>query len=85
MAHPASPHPGPVTPDTLIFVYVAVLLAGLSALAIYSELRRRRFEPTPSEDRIFRCEKCGLVYTDDADVDRSRCPQCGRLNESFKF
>lgn len=74
-----------MNPDTLIFVYVAVLLAGVSGLAIYSELRRRRFEPTPSEDRIFRCEKCGAVYTDDSDVDRSRCPQCGLLNESFKF
>jgi len=74
-----------MSPDTLIFLYVALLLAGVSGLAIYSEFRRRRFEPTPSEDRIFRCEKCGFVYTDDADVDRSRCPQCGRVNESFKF
>ena len=71
--------------DTLIFGYVVVLLAALSAVAIYSEHRRRRFEPTPSEDNIFRCEKCGFVYTDDRDVERSRCPQCGLLNDVFKF
>ncbi len=74
-----------MSPDALIFVYVTVLLGGLVALTIYTELRRRRFRPTESDDRIFRCDKCGLVYTDDPDVDRSRCSQCGKLNEAFKF
>ena len=71
--------------SSLIFAYVVVLLAALSGVAIYSEHRRRRFEPTPSEDHIFRCEKCGFVYTDDSDVERSRCPQCGTLNNVIKF
>jgi predicted Zn-ribbon and HTH transcriptional regulator len=69
----------------LIFTYVVVLLSALTGVAIYAELRRRRFEPTPSEDRIFRCRKCGYVYTDDPDVDRSRCSQCGQLNEPIQF
>ncbi len=69
----------------LLFCYVFSVLAGLSALAIYSELRRRSFGPTPTEDHIFRCEKCGYVYTDDPDVDRSRCPQCGATNGVFTF
>ena len=71
--------------DALIFGYVVVLLAALLLVAIYSEHRRRRFEPAPSEDNIFRCETCGFVYTDDSDVERSRCPQCGTLNSVFKF
>jgi predicted Zn-ribbon and HTH transcriptional regulator len=71
--------------DTLIFGYVMVLLLALSVVAIYSEHRRRRFEPTPSEDNIFRCEKCSFVYTDDGDVERSRCPQCGTLNSVIEF
>ena len=70
---------------SLVFAYVTLLLAALGALTLYSETRRRRFRPAASEDCIFRCEKCGLVYTDDADVDRSRCSQCGKLNEAFKF
>jgi len=69
----------------LIFTYVVVLLAGLAAAGIYSELRRRRFEPTGTEDRIFRCRRCGYVYTDDPDVDRSRCSQCGQMNEAIQF
>ena len=71
--------------QTLILLYVVSLLAGLSALAIYYELRRRRFGPAATEDRIFRCQNCGLVYTDDPDVDRSRCSQCGRLNNAIEF
>ena len=69
----------------LILAYVGVLLAGLAGVGIYTELRRRRFEPTPSEDHIFRCRHCGYVYTDDPDVDRSRCSQCGQMNEAIKF
>jgi len=69
----------------LILTYVIVLLAALAGVSIYSELRRRRFQPAPSEDRIFRCGRCGYVYTDDPDVDRSRCSQCGRTNKAIVF
>lgn len=69
----------------LILTYVVIMLGALAGVAIYAELRRRRFEPAPSEDRVFRCRKCGYVYTDDADVDRSRCAQCGQMNEPVQF
>jgi rubrerythrin len=69
----------------LILAYVIVLLAGITGVGIYSELRRRRFEPSPSEDHIFRCRRCGYVYTDDPDVDRSRCTQCGQMNKAIVF
>ena len=69
-----------------IFVgYVTVLLGGLAAAGIYEEFRRRRFEPGPSQDRIFRCQKCGYVYTDEPDVDLSRCSQCGQANAPIEF
>ena len=74
-----------MTPEQLFFLYVLAWLAALGAVAVYYEFRRKRFEPEPSEDNIFRCEKCAFVYTDDADVDRSRCPQCGAVNTVFKF
>jgi rubrerythrin len=70
---------------SLILLYVVVLLAALTGIAVYSELRRRRFEPTPSKDSIFRCRQCGYVYTDDSDVSRSRCSQCGHTNEAMEF
>jgi hypothetical protein len=69
----------------LISAYVAVLLGALVGLSIYYELRRKQFEPRPSADRIFRCKKCAFVYTDDPDVDLSRCPHCGRMNEAIEF
>ena len=74
-----------MSPSALIFLYVVILLGALGGLGIYSEMRRRRFHPTPSADRIFRCESCGQIYTDDADVDRSRCSQCGKLNAAIEF
>lgn len=69
----------------LMIIYVVVALGTLCAVGIFSEMRRRRFGPAKSEDRVFRCAKCGLVYTDDPDVDRSRCTQCGKLNEPVVF
>jgi protein-arginine kinase activator protein McsA len=69
----------------LLTLYVALALGGMCALGIFSEMRRRRFGPTHSEDTIFRCKNCGSVYTDDADVDRSRCAHCGKMNEPIVF
>jgi len=69
----------------LIFTYVLVTLGGLCALGVYAELRRRSFEPASTEDTIFRCHKCGYVYTDEPDLDRSRCSQCGQMNEAIRF
>ena len=69
----------------LILAYLFLTLGTLTAIVIYTEFRQRNFKPTPSNDRIFRCKKCGYVYTDDPDVDRSRCSQCGQLNEAIEF
>lgn len=71
--------------ETLLFVYLVFLLGFVFAFAVYSERRRKTFEPTPSQDHIFRCGKCAFVYTDDPDIDRSRCPQCGTMNEIIEF
>jgi rubrerythrin len=70
---------------TIITLYVALALGAICGIGILSEMRRRRFGPTHSDDRVFRCTKCGFVYTDDADVDRSRCSVCGKLNEPMVF
>lgn len=74
-----------MTIPTLITGYVVALLAGLCGVAVYSDMRHRRFHPRHTEDRIFRCTACGYVYTDDLDVDRSRCSHCGKLNEPIQF
>jgi hypothetical protein len=71
--------------ELLVAGYVALLLGAIFALSFYYERRQKRFGPTPSADRIFRCKRCAWVYTDDADVDRSRCPHCGRLNAAIQF
>jgi hypothetical protein len=72
-------------PDAILLGYLVALLASLMALWLANSFRRRRFLSGPAEDRVFRCSRCGSVYTDDPDVDLSRCPQCGLMNESFDF
>jgi rubrerythrin len=69
----------------LILTYVIVTLGALCGLGIYAELRRRSFEPGSSDDTIFRCKNCGYVYTDEPDLDRSRCSQCGQMNDAIRF
>ena len=71
--------------DTLLFIYVVTQLAAVTLAALYSDIRSRRFRQAGSHDHIFRCDKCGFVYTDDPDVDRSRCSQCGSLNNAIEF
>jgi hypothetical protein len=74
-----------MTIPSLITAYVVAMLAALCGLAVLAEMRHRRFHPRQTEDRIFRCTACGYVYTDDPDVDRSRCTHCGKLNEPIQF
>ncbi len=68
-----------------IFIYAALFLLILFLCSVYSEIRKRRFDPKPSDDRIFRCGNCAYVYTDDPTVDRARCPHCGCMNDPFTF
>jgi rubrerythrin len=74
-----------MTTESLIAGYVTLGLLVMGLLVLYTERRRRRFTPAPSPDHIFRCRQCGLVYTDDNDVDRSPCPQCQEMNDEIKF
>ena len=74
-----------MSPDELFMAYLVIVLGAMTAVIFYYDLRRKRFEPMPSQDHVFRCRKCAFVYTDDADVDRSRCPQCRTVNQEITF
>ena len=73
------------SPESLIMAWILVGLGALAVLALWDERVRRRVGTEVSEDRIFRCAQCSLVYTDDPEVDRSRCPGCGRTNVPVQF
>ncbi len=74
-----------LTLSEILFWYVALLLTGIGLVGLYSEFRRRRFEPPRSDDNVFRCGGCAYVYTDDPNVERSRCPNCSEMNAKFNF
>ncbi len=68
-----------------IFYFLLVLLAGWSAVSFYLRRSDVKFDPATSRDNVFRCEGCEYVYTDDGDVERSLCPECGAMNSSVQF
>ena len=74
-----------LAPDKIIWLAVVGSLALLAGLAWLGRNRRGYFEPHASRDRVFRCGQCQYVYTDDEDVNHSRCPQCGELNGHVEF
>ena len=69
----------------IIFLFLIVLLSGWAVVAFYTRRQDVRFDPDTSHDHVFRCEGCEYVYTDDGDVERSLCPECGKMNNSVQF
>jgi rubrerythrin len=69
----------------IIFLYLIVMLVGWVVVAFYARRQVVEFDHATSYDHVFSCEWCGYVYTDDGDVDRSLCPECGKMNNSVQF
>ena len=74
-----------MSPSEIVFSFLLLVLAGWSALAFYMRQRDVNFNLKSSGDRIFRCRECDYVYTDDEDVERSLCPECGIMNSPVQF
>ena len=71
--------------ESILFDVVAGLLGAMAWLAWRFDRQHRQFRTGGSADHLFRCRQCGFLYTDDADVDLSRCPQCRTMNEEVEF
>ena len=69
----------------LVFFFLLMVLIGWSSLAFYMRRRDVNYGLKPSGDRIFLCKECDYVYTDDEDVERSLCPECGKMNNPVQF
>ncbi|MEY3547334.1 MAG: hypothetical protein RLZZ313_1696, partial [Verrucomicrobiota bacterium] len=50
-------------PETLIALWVALLITALGFFALGDEFRRRRIGSDVSQDQVFRCVRCSAVYT----------------------
>ena len=74
-----------MAPEAYIAVLVATPLGGLGLFLLLDEFRLRRIRAAGRSDSLFRCAGCGLVYTDDPGLERSRCPQCGKTNDVITF
>ena len=69
----------------IVFFFLLIVMIGWSFLAFYMRRRDVNYGLKSSGDRIFRCKECDYVYTDDDDVERSLCPECGRMNSPVQF
>ena len=69
----------------VIFLFLFVLLSGWAVVAFYTRRQDVKFDHAASHDHVFRCGGCEYVYTDDGDVERSLCPECGKMNNSVQF
>jgi|TARA_B100001971_G_C18263544_1_gene589429 predicted Zn-ribbon and HTH transcriptional regulator len=69
----------------IIFLFLTVLLVGWAMIAYYARRQNVKFDYSVSHDRVFHCKGCEYVYTDDDDVERSLCPECGQMNNSVQF
>ena len=74
-----------MTPGVLFIVFAVSMTAGVVVVGVFDWRRHKRFEPSSSSDHVFKCDQCGTLYTDDPDVECSRCPQCGTMNERIMF
>ncbi len=70
----------PIPLSWFVFLYLALFLAGISALWIGYEMVRKRHADKVARDRVF-CRICGSRYTDTSDSDLLDCPVCGSRNE----
>jgi hypothetical protein len=71
----------PVHFDTAVVVYLLVALAIIIVATLRNFLRRRATYAELKPTHIFSCARCAHPYLDDCDLERSRCPRCGTMNE----
>ena len=69
-----------VSLDSLIIVYLALLIGFLSLVWIAAEFTRMKRESRRRRDFII-CGICDHIFEDRSENDLVRCPRCGALNE----
>lgn len=69
-----------VSLDSLIIVYLALLIGFLSLVWIAAEIARLRRERRRRRDFII-CGICDHIYEDRSENELVNCPRCGALNE----
>ena len=60
-------------------VYIALMLVGLAAAALFELLRSRRQSWNLSEDQLCRCADCSFTFVVRRKETVARCPRCGVL------
>ncbi len=74
----------PVTLNTLIFLYLALMLGLIFGAWLSSGWRRSRREKNAYR-HVLRCSLCGFEFEDKSPEPTCRCPRCASLNERSRI
>ena len=69
-----------MTLDSLIVVYLVLLLGGLTLVWVAAEIFQRGREKRRRENYVV-CNLCEHAFEDTSDDELAICPGCGALNE----
>ncbi|MCB1076856.1 MAG: hypothetical protein KDM64_03415 [Verrucomicrobiae bacterium] len=72
-----------VTLDSLIIVYLAIVLGALFCIWIFSEFKATRLERRRRRDFVI-CGICDHIFEDRSERRLLNCPRCGALTERTK-
>lgn len=65
---------------TAAALYSLVLLAGMFAVWVYTEVSIQRTQTALSKQNVWRCTYCAFSYLDEEAITLSECPRCGSIN-----
>jgi len=60
--------------------YSLLLLSGMLAAWIYTEIHVQRAQVAMAKQNVWRCAYCAFSYLDEEAVRLSQCPRCGSIN-----
>lgn len=60
--------------------YSLILLAGMLAAWIYTEIHVQRAQIAMARQNVWRCTYCAFSYLDEEAIRLSQCPRCGSIN-----
>lgn len=69
-----------INAEDMLLIYCVLILALLSGLWLYNELKRAKPKSDLSMERLCRCKNCSHIYLISRYETMSRCPQCDDLN-----
>lgn len=74
-----------VAPNTAIMIYLALTLATIFGLWVYTHLIKRKEKVLTTTKQLLVCEYCQCAYVEDQSKEVTECPECHSYNKNNKY